>query len=196
MLRKKTLRGKIRVRFEDVKIIDEEEVPQKVKRADWLELFRKLPLGKAMIITAEQATPSSIREAMKVLKETGQLHSGFVFTAKKQDNGAYVSYVINSLGSAKRGAKSKRTADKASGIGIQDVVGFMKSKTDCGHTLHDLHMQFFGRDLSSRGADSVAYHRLYNLAVEARQRIEKETGKRFAVQQVASGTRIYKLQAA
>ena len=38
-------------------LIDEKEVPGRIKRksAEWLELFKKIPKGKAWVITEEEA---------------------------------------------------------------------------------------------------------------------------------------------
>jgi len=181
-----------KLRFEDLKLVDETEVPQKQRGSDWLELFKKIDAGKALEIPDEKAAPTSIREAVRRLKESGLLPDSFVFTTRRQKDGKYVSYVINS-GNIEKRPQQERGPSISEQFNVQSVIDFISSKPNCEHSLPSIQKHFLGKILSSR-EDESTYHKTYNIVKKARKTLEKKLGGRFAEKLGSDGVKVYRFQ--
>jgi hypothetical protein len=87
-----------------MKLIDENEIPGKLKRKgnEWLEILRKIPKGKAWAVTEEEAGIKAVSMRMMVtrLKKIGELPSNYK-TMQRTVKGKVTIYIINSVESTK-----------------------------------------------------------------------------------------------
>jgi len=85
-----------------MRLIDEKEVPGKIKKksAEWLELFKKIPKGKAWVITEEEAgvKATSIKTMLNRLKGIGELPDSYKAVQRTGKGGKVTIYIINSTG--------------------------------------------------------------------------------------------------
>jgi len=83
-----------------MRIISEEEVPGKIAKrsAEWLEMFKKIPKGKAWETSEEElkVTMSSVKVMVKRLIEKGHLPDSYRVIQRTKPNGKKIIYVINS----------------------------------------------------------------------------------------------------
>lgn len=86
-------------RTQKMRIIDEKEIPVKIKKRgdQWLQLFLKIPLGKAWVVTEEEAgvKATSVRMMVTRLQKIGELSSNYR-TMTRTVKGKVTVYVINS----------------------------------------------------------------------------------------------------
>lgn len=84
------------LKIKDFEIIDEEQVPTRIRRTkvNWEALFKKIPLGKAIVILKTQISPATVREALKRRQEEGRFKNMYT-TTRKVSEGEYVTYVVN-----------------------------------------------------------------------------------------------------
>ena len=82
------------IKTEDLRFVDEQEVPEISVRTQWEEIFGKIPRGKALVLQHEQAAPSTVRTALKRHQKKGKFKNLFLTTRKVEGN-KYVSYVVN-----------------------------------------------------------------------------------------------------
>jgi hypothetical protein len=183
----------VRLRYEDLKVLDEDQVPRTVSRSQWLDLFLRIEKGKALAIPHDKAPVSSVREAVKRLKETKRLAENYTFVSRKQQDGTVVSYVVNSAWEAQKPDTGRRKRDK-SRISLDETKKLILSKGgDYENSLSEIQSRFYGKPLSSR-YDLKEYHRSYNIARRARQEIENELGGKFVEELLPDGTKVYRLK--
>jgi uncharacterized protein (DUF2249 family) len=180
------------LRIEDLQIVDESSIPTRLRQSNWFALFKGIARGKALAIPADKAPPSSVREAVKRLKASGDLPDNFVFTARKQDDGKIVSYVINSAGEPAKPKTVEASHERV--LSSDQVKEFILGRPhDYEHTLSDIAIRFFGKPVSSRGKVSD-YHRLRNAAEKARERIEQELHGKFTWELRPDGSKVYRFE--
>ena len=183
--------AKRELKFEDFPLVDESQIPMRATRSIWLDFFRRIGRGKALAIPAETVPPSSLREAVKRLKESKQLPANFIFTARKQPDGKVVSYIINS--SRVEGAKATGKRGLSKDFNIDDIVTFILSRPNYEHSLPLVQEHFLGKILSSR-EDESDYHRTYNVVRRAREAIEERFGGRFKEELESGRIKVYRFQ--
>lgn len=83
-----------------MQIIDEKDVPVRIKRksAEWLEMFLKIPKGKAWVLTEEEAGVKavSIKSIVNRLKAIGELPDSYKAAQRTGKDGKVTVYVLNS----------------------------------------------------------------------------------------------------
>lgn len=85
-----------KLKTEDLRFVDAEDVPKIVVRTPWEEVFSKIPLGKALVLQHEQASPSTVRTALKRYQKEGKYRNLYM-TTRKVAKGKYVTYVVNAM---------------------------------------------------------------------------------------------------
>jgi len=184
----------VRLRFEELETVGESDVPQSVSRSEWLDLFLRIERGKALVIPHLKAPVSSVREAVKRLKESGKLPPHYQFLSRKLKDGTIVSYVINSAsvsGSKKRLARKEKRSP-INEEGIRKLI-IDKASSDYENSLPDIQAHFYGKPLSSR-YDQDEYHHSYNMTRKVREQIEKELGGKFVEELRNDGSKVYRLK--
>lgn len=82
-----------------MKLIDENAIPGRIKKksAEWLETLKKIPPGKAWVITEEEAgvKATSIKTVVNRLIQIGELPQSFK-AIQRTKGGKITVYVINS----------------------------------------------------------------------------------------------------
>ena len=58
------------------------------------QIFASIPLGKALVLTQEEGSPSTIRTALKRNQRRGRFKRLYL-TTRKQEDGKYLSYIVN-----------------------------------------------------------------------------------------------------
>ena len=83
-----------------MQIIDEKDVPVRIKRksAEWLEMFLKIPKGKAWVVTEKEAGVKavSIKAIVNRLKAIGELPDSYRAAQRTGKDGKVTVYVLNS----------------------------------------------------------------------------------------------------
>jgi hypothetical protein len=176
-------------------VVGESDVPQSVSRSEWLDLFLKIERGKAVVIPHEKAPVSSVREAVKRLKESGRLPPHYQFLSRKLRDGAVVSYVINSTSGSRSKHRLVRSRAKQSRINEKEVRRLIldKASSEYENSLPEIQTHFYGKPLSSRD-DRDEYHRSYRVTRKAREQIEKELGGKFVEELRNDGSKVYRLK--
>ncbi len=189
MVEESRKKGKLKLKFEDLELVDESQVPIRTRSWEYLDLFKKIDKGKALAIPAGAASASTLREAVKRLVQTGQLPSSYKFTVRKDGDGKEVSYIINS---AEIGSEPSRTriGSKVS-FDTDKVESFILSQPNYAHNLQLIQKHFLGKILSSR-EDESDYHRTYNMARRARESIEKRVAGKFKEEIGSDGVKMYR----
>jgi predicted metalloprotease len=97
-----------------MRIIDEKEVPVKIKKRgdQWLQLLLKIPQGKAWAVTEEEAgvKATSLRMMVARLQKLGELPANYR-TMTRTSRGKVTVYVINSATSTE-GTERKSVSTK------------------------------------------------------------------------------------
>ena len=83
------------IKVEELKFIEESEVPKVRPQTPWEEIFSAIPPGKATVFEPEQVSPSTVRTALKRYQKKGKFVS-LRMTARKIAGGRYKTYVVNS----------------------------------------------------------------------------------------------------
>lgn len=82
-----------------MKLIDEKEIPGRIKKkgGEWLQVFLKIPKGKAWVVTEEEAgvKATSIKTIVNRLKDIGELSKNYK-AIQRTIKGKITVYVINS----------------------------------------------------------------------------------------------------
>jgi len=83
-----------------MRIISEEEIPVKVARrsAEWIDLFKKIPKGKAWETSEEElkVTASSVKLMVKRLIDRGLLPDSYHVIQRTKPDGKKIIYIANS----------------------------------------------------------------------------------------------------
>ncbi len=82
-------------KFKKAQYIDEDDVPQPMRnRIEWESVFRDIPVGKARIISSDEAHYTTVRQALKRFQDKG-MFTNYRLRSRKIGN-ARTSYIINS----------------------------------------------------------------------------------------------------
>lgn len=99
------------MRQKKMQIIDEKDIPMRIKRksAEWLEMFLKIPKGKAWVLTEEEAGVKavSIKSAVNRLKAIGELPDSYRAIQRTGKGRKVVVYILN----AAEGIEETETAE-------------------------------------------------------------------------------------
>lgn len=83
-----------------MQFIDEKDIPVRIKRksAEWLEMFLRIPKGKALVLTEREAGVKaiSIKTMVNRLKAIGELPDNYSAIQRKGKDGKITVYVLNS----------------------------------------------------------------------------------------------------
>lgn len=81
-----------------MRLIDENKVPaKKLKSREWLELLRKIPVGKAWVIDpdADRINPSNAKAMVNLLIRTGRIGRNYQVISRTE-GGVLTVYIVNS----------------------------------------------------------------------------------------------------
>lgn len=78
-----------------LKFVDAAQVPTgRVEKGKWQIIFEKIPAGKALVITQEEASDVAVRSSLYELQRKGQFKNLIARKVNDKD-GKYKMYVIN-----------------------------------------------------------------------------------------------------
>ena len=88
-----------KTKVSELKFISEAEIPIKVKRksVEWLNFFKQIPEGKALVVTEKElgVSGSAVKTMVARLKQSGQLSSSFYISQRTVGDKATL-YIVNS----------------------------------------------------------------------------------------------------
>lgn len=83
-----------------MRLIDEKEIPYRIKKKSrqWLIMLKKIPVGKAWVVTEEEVGVKavSLKSMVNRLKKEGMLSDNYVVSQRTGKDGKITIYVANS----------------------------------------------------------------------------------------------------
>lgn len=90
------------INLDDLNIIDESSVPAKPRRnTPYRELLKKIPIGKALVLTDDQVSIDSTRSGIRRLQKNGEFKK-YIIRQQKNVKGIRILYIINPSPKRKR----------------------------------------------------------------------------------------------
>lgn len=176
-----TTRRRHKLDVKNLKFVPISEVPEVVRKTIWGDVFKKIPMGQALILTEAEASPETVRSALRRYQKDGKFTHLEGTTRKVNDK--RVVYILNPVPKPEPATLIKGFQHPVPPEHLpseEEVFRYITSKPTFSHTLGEIQEQFFGKRLPrSDPKMRTLYLRLRGLVLGVRGRIEKEYGGKF-----------------
>ncbi len=83
----------------ELRLLDADTIPEAVPKTSWHEVFSGIPVGKALEVPSDKASPSTVRQALKRMKAKGKFKR--LYSTTRKIDGKFITYVVNPSASSR-----------------------------------------------------------------------------------------------
>ena len=179
MVERKVRRRKLDL--QNLRFVPISNLPTIRRKTQWEEIFEQIPKGQALVLTDEEASPETVRSALRRYQKKGKF-THLEGTTRKV-NGEKVVYILNPSPHELEPAERKALGPEPPITALpseQQIFQYITSKPAFSHTLGEIQEHCFGGKLRRNDPKlRKVYYRLREQVLEVQRKIEREYGGKF-----------------